>query len=718
MAIEPNANPTSVLFGDCESHSRKSYDRSEITWCRFTIMYHPTATGFDSRRGRSRIFACGNCAGRCRWSAGFLGDLPFPLSLNSGTIQQPHRFTRIGSQDRAAEISPLRHIHTSAVLNCSRERHALRPFSVMFHTQTYRCDVIRLRWWWKPPCKPLVSSGLVCSRPLYGSYDRRNSVVSLCSMPRRDKRGERLSQLFKEATRRRDAHLVPLETRKAPAAPLFTTAVPERPCRCSSSGLVCRACRRFAKTLHSSRTPILYKGLANKKTTMSRVYRGLPNLACFHLDPRNTRGSSYDPRSAGAIGPHWHVLQESHRRYSHGSELACSVLVVLRLYVNIAHTLEQAEPITKLQERRTNPNLSGQGLNLLLAGVAANKLTPEAKNVEECEVQPTIEFLWPEKISIAKENKDKYKFRKLVVSRRPALESVTPEYRTEWGLARTCTPLHMVARRRRCHSAKRPASHRRSHDLDSMADERHTYREVPQVRVPMNADELLWSPIFLLWVIAAKFAWELPARSAGSFTFAFFWTYFLHIRGSLLGASVFTARIVISRGKLRHVIVSATDRIKSTTSFEISTCVYIGGRLVCRVVHVFPSRCSVFLEAEDFLALPVANQEHVQLEAHDVVTRAGTPSRQPRWFTRLQTFYILAALPKVAHDDDLVLPQLRQYSLITLSHNSSAGHCGVTDIIHTFSQLSENWIVLLSRLTAAAGQKFSQNETPRLTGFR
>ncbi|KAJ8867697.1 hypothetical protein PR048_031500 [Dryococelus australis] len=37
-------------------------------------------TGIDSRRGRSRIFACGNRADRCRWSGGFLGDLSSPPS--------------------------------------------------------------------------------------------------------------------------------------------------------------------------------------------------------------------------------------------------------------------------------------------------------------------------------------------------------------------------------------------------------------------------------------------------------------------------------------------------------------------------------------------------------------------------------------------------------------------------------------------------------------
>ncbi|KAJ8866337.1 hypothetical protein PR048_032180 [Dryococelus australis] len=38
---------------------------------------------FDSRRGLAQISACGNRAGRWRWSAGFLGELPFPPPLHS-----------------------------------------------------------------------------------------------------------------------------------------------------------------------------------------------------------------------------------------------------------------------------------------------------------------------------------------------------------------------------------------------------------------------------------------------------------------------------------------------------------------------------------------------------------------------------------------------------------------------------------------------------------
>ncbi|KAJ8894495.1 hypothetical protein PR048_007149 [Dryococelus australis] len=63
-------------------------------------------TGFYSRRGRTRIFAGGNRAGRCRWSAGFLGDLPFLPTLLSGAAPHSSRFTLIGSQELDVESGP------------------------------------------------------------------------------------------------------------------------------------------------------------------------------------------------------------------------------------------------------------------------------------------------------------------------------------------------------------------------------------------------------------------------------------------------------------------------------------------------------------------------------------------------------------------------------------------------------------------------------------
>ncbi|KAJ8894643.1 hypothetical protein PR048_007307 [Dryococelus australis] len=50
------------------------------------------------RWGRSRIFTCGDRAGLCRWSAGFLVDLPFPPPLYSGVAPYSPHFTSIGCQ--------------------------------------------------------------------------------------------------------------------------------------------------------------------------------------------------------------------------------------------------------------------------------------------------------------------------------------------------------------------------------------------------------------------------------------------------------------------------------------------------------------------------------------------------------------------------------------------------------------------------------------------
>ncbi|KAJ8893611.1 hypothetical protein PR048_006211 [Dryococelus australis] len=53
----------------------------------------------QSRPSHSRTFASGNRAGRCRWSASFLGGLPFPLALvflycSIITSFNPHRLSR------------------------------------------------------------------------------------------------------------------------------------------------------------------------------------------------------------------------------------------------------------------------------------------------------------------------------------------------------------------------------------------------------------------------------------------------------------------------------------------------------------------------------------------------------------------------------------------------------------------------------------------------
>ncbi|KAJ8884207.1 hypothetical protein PR048_016064 [Dryococelus australis] len=54
-----------------------------------------------------RIFACGNRGGQYRWSAGFLGDLPFPLPFHSGAapyIASPSSALKTSIQVREAKI--------------------------------------------------------------------------------------------------------------------------------------------------------------------------------------------------------------------------------------------------------------------------------------------------------------------------------------------------------------------------------------------------------------------------------------------------------------------------------------------------------------------------------------------------------------------------------------------------------------------------------------
>ncbi|KAJ8872578.1 hypothetical protein PR048_026184 [Dryococelus australis] len=71
---------------------------------------HLGETGFDSMRCRSQIFACGNRAGRRRYSAGFLGDLPFPAlpafwRCSVPTSLHPHRAAP-SAVDRLHDRSP------------------------------------------------------------------------------------------------------------------------------------------------------------------------------------------------------------------------------------------------------------------------------------------------------------------------------------------------------------------------------------------------------------------------------------------------------------------------------------------------------------------------------------------------------------------------------------------------------------------------------------
>ncbi|KAJ8891681.1 hypothetical protein PR048_004210 [Dryococelus australis] len=79
-ATNPVASASEITFSD---NSRRARGGVVVR----LLASQRGETGFDSRRGRPRIFACANRSGR---SAGFLWGLPFPLLLHSGAILHFH----------------------------------------------------------------------------------------------------------------------------------------------------------------------------------------------------------------------------------------------------------------------------------------------------------------------------------------------------------------------------------------------------------------------------------------------------------------------------------------------------------------------------------------------------------------------------------------------------------------------------------------------------
>ncbi|KAJ8895977.1 hypothetical protein PR048_001318 [Dryococelus australis] len=73
----------------------------------------PRRTGPYPRPGHSRIFTIGNCARRCRWSAGFLGDLPLPAPLNSVAAPFLPHFIFTGS--RLFRVAQIFHFNSTPI---------------------------------------------------------------------------------------------------------------------------------------------------------------------------------------------------------------------------------------------------------------------------------------------------------------------------------------------------------------------------------------------------------------------------------------------------------------------------------------------------------------------------------------------------------------------------------------------------------------------------
>ncbi|KAJ8876777.1 hypothetical protein PR048_021224 [Dryococelus australis] len=104
----PRGNPPTSDIVQHDSCTRKFGSDPALTSCG-TVSWCAThlecgrlevrIPGLDFWWFLSRILTCGNLAGRCRWSAGFLGALPFTPTLHSGAAPYSPRFTLTGSQE-------------------------------------------------------------------------------------------------------------------------------------------------------------------------------------------------------------------------------------------------------------------------------------------------------------------------------------------------------------------------------------------------------------------------------------------------------------------------------------------------------------------------------------------------------------------------------------------------------------------------------------------
>ncbi|KAJ8865739.1 hypothetical protein PR048_033260 [Dryococelus australis] len=85
----------------------------------------------QSPAGSPRIFACGNRAGRRRWSSGFLGVLQFPPPCHYGAAPYSLRFILIGSQDLPIKRHP--NLFTHSLCNATK----LQEFILKHNTRDY-----------------------------------------------------------------------------------------------------------------------------------------------------------------------------------------------------------------------------------------------------------------------------------------------------------------------------------------------------------------------------------------------------------------------------------------------------------------------------------------------------------------------------------------------------------------------------------------------------
>ncbi|KAJ8872897.1 hypothetical protein PR048_026513 [Dryococelus australis] len=111
--VDLTAAPSRAAGGPAQSTSEQRRHGTEYSHTPAA----PKPTVFDSRLGRSQIFACGNRDGRRRWSVGFLGDLPFPPPPHSSAAPYSLCYTPFGSQDDCVKSRSNLFTHFTSVVS-------------------------------------------------------------------------------------------------------------------------------------------------------------------------------------------------------------------------------------------------------------------------------------------------------------------------------------------------------------------------------------------------------------------------------------------------------------------------------------------------------------------------------------------------------------------------------------------------------------------------
>ncbi|KAJ8878425.1 hypothetical protein PR048_019003 [Dryococelus australis] len=104
-------------------------------------------------------------AGRCCWSAGFLGDLPLPPSLHYGIAPYSHRFTLIGSQDLDIKSLPNLSTPLSGAIFADSTKKVSGRIKPIFALRKYRA------------LSPPLLGGIQSSFQVFEAVERLNSVA-------------------------------------------------------------------------------------------------------------------------------------------------------------------------------------------------------------------------------------------------------------------------------------------------------------------------------------------------------------------------------------------------------------------------------------------------------------------------------------------------------------------------------------------------------------